>query len=143
MAPPYRDARHFFSALAEMAEELRQAIISMAETERAEFVTKLVEESDMVFGVWPEAEAEDGWGIKLIKGEDMMPPLVGFETDHEVSVMALPCASSEVALSAREALQADAPQEAAAETISPSAALSISEVARLGWVAARRLDTVS
>jgi hypothetical protein len=139
MAPPYRDARDFFSAVAEMAEELRQAIVHMTEAERSELVTKLVQESDMVVGVWPDAEAGDGVGIAVIKGEDVMPPLVGFETEREVNIAAIPCVDRHAAVAAREALRADDPPQA----LSASTALSISEVARLGWVATRRLDSVS
>jgi hypothetical protein len=129
-----------------MAEELREALVPMSGPERAELVTRIIAGSDMVFGVWPDAGSDDGVGIAIIKGTDLMPPLVGFETENEVALAALPCVSQEVAIAAREALaayQAEPPDE---EAISARAALSISEVARLSWVktgAARVASPVS
>ena len=64
-----------------MAEELRQTIIPMSEAERATLLARLVDESEMIFGVWPEAESPDGVGILIIRGEEVLPPLAGFEVE--------------------------------------------------------------
>src|SRR4051812_40406013 len=102
VAQPYRDAETFITALAGMAEELRRAILAMpSEAERSDHVMKLVAESEMVFGIWPDPETADGIGILIIKGDDIMPPLVGFKTSVEVHLAAIPCARRELAVEAR------------------------------------------
>jgi hypothetical protein len=84
MASAYRDARSLNAALADMAEELRVAILSMRDdVERFDHVMKLVADSDMAFCVWPDEDRPEGVGIQIIKGSDLMPPLVGFETKPE------------------------------------------------------------
>jgi len=98
----YRDARAFFAALAEMAEELRQAILELDDHGRLRLISRAVIESDMVFGVWPDQNEPEGFGVQIIKGEALMPPLVGFETDRELVVAAIPCASLEQAIVARD-----------------------------------------
>jgi len=62
MADTFRDAQQFLTALADMAEELRLAIIPMSERERAQLVTRLVAANHMVFGVWPDADQLEGDG---------------------------------------------------------------------------------
>ena len=78
MPLPYRDARDFLKSLADMAEELRQAIVAMSEAERIALLARLIDESEMIFGVWPEAGSPDGVGVVIIRGEEILPPLVGF-----------------------------------------------------------------
>jgi hypothetical protein len=78
-----------------MAEELRQAILGMRnDAERSDYAMKVVAESDMVFGVWPDPDAANGVGIQVIKGEDIMPPLVGFETEPQVRIAVSRCSAS-------------------------------------------------
>jgi hypothetical protein len=101
MASAYRDARNFFAALADMAEQLRLTLIPLNDIERAKLVTEIVRGRDMVFGVWPSEDEPDGFGVQIIKGEAIMPPLEGFETNDELSVAAIPCVGREQALAAR------------------------------------------
>ncbi len=91
MASVYRDARTFFAALADMAEQLRLTLIPLNDIERAKLVTEIVRDSDMVFGVWADEDEPDGFGVQIIKGETIMPPLEGFETNDELSIAAVPC----------------------------------------------------
>jgi len=103
MPQPYRDARDFLKALADMAEELRQAIVPMSEAERTPLLARLIDESEMIFGVWPEAGSPDGVGVVIIRGEEILPPLVGFETERDTAIAAIPCAGRDQALAARAA----------------------------------------
>jgi hypothetical protein len=131
MASAYRDTHSLNAALADMAEELRVAILSMRDdVERFDHVMKLVADSDMVFCVWPDEDRPEGVGIQIIKGSDVMPPLVGFETKPELRIAAIPCVGREVALAAREALGApgtceEVTQEAeSAESVEPPASVA-------------------
>jgi hypothetical protein len=138
MVAPYRDADRFLAALVEMAEELRQEIRALSsDAERSDHLMNLIAESDMVFGVWPDAGADEGVGIQIIKGSDRLPPLVAFETENEVHVAAVPCVSREIAFTARE-IWGTEPDDSAGQPISASTALAMSEVARLEWVVTRR-----
>ena len=60
------DSNSFFAAIADMAEELRQTILRTDELERAGYVDRLCMESDVVFGVWPDAEEPTGFGVYLL-----------------------------------------------------------------------------
>ena len=57
----------------------------------------------MIFGVWPEAGSPDGVGVVIIRGEEILPPLVGFETERDTAIAAIPCAGRDQALAARAA----------------------------------------
>lgn len=103
MPTVFRDARAFFEALRDMAEDLRQALVELDEGGRRRLVSQALAESDMVYGIWPDDGEPGGIGVQIIKGEDLMPPLVGFETDHEVIVAAILCAGLEQAIAARDA----------------------------------------
>jgi hypothetical protein len=103
MVKAYRDARSFMTAVAEMAEALRLALVPMSDIERARLVTKLFSDSEMVFGVWPDPNAEGGVGIHIIKGDDVMPPLEAFTPPYEISIAAIPCQGPRQAVAAREA----------------------------------------
>jgi hypothetical protein len=103
MTITFRDARQFLTALADMAEALRLAIIPMSNRERGQLVTRIVADNQMVFGVWPDADQPDGFGVQVIKGEALMPPLEGFELPDEIRVTAIPCVGLEQAIAARDA----------------------------------------
>ena len=135
MVSAYRDAQSFIAALADMAEALRLAILAMpTDAERSDHLMKLVAESDMVFGVWPDPDRADGFGVQLIIGEDMTPPLVGFETKHDIRIAAIPCAGRDVAVVAREAWGVSAVQDDGGEAQrTASAKLAVSAAERLKW----------
>ena len=143
LMPPrtFRDTKQFFAALAAMAEEVRHSIIPMAELERMQLVTRIVNENDMVFGVWSDPDEPEGLGIQVIKGESLMPPLDGFELAEELSVAAIPCVGLEQAIAARDAW-GRAHDDVKEEAIGRSArvALSVAEVARFVWIAGRRSE---
>jgi hypothetical protein len=103
MVKAYRDARSFMTAVAEMAEELRLTLIPMSDVDRARLVTRLLTDSDMVFGVWPDPNAEGGVGIHIIKGDDLMPPLAAFTPPYEINAAAIPCEGRRQAVAAQEA----------------------------------------
>ena len=129
MTQPFRDARTFTAAVADMAEELRQAILGICDdAERSDHTMKLVAESEMVFGVWPDPERADGVGIQIIKGEYIIPPLVGFETKHELRIAAIPCIGRDVAVAAREAWGvSDARDDGSEAQCTANAELSVAE----------------
>ena len=139
MASAYRDARSFFAALAVMAEELRLALMPLNDIERAKLVTEIVRDSDMVFGVWLDDDEADGFGVQIIQGEAITPPLEGFETDDELNVAAIPCVGLEQALAARDEWgRLEEPDEETPEAqIAARSALALAEAARLVWIASR------
>ena len=98
----YRDTGSLMAALGTIAEELRQKILVASDLERMKLVTSTFDESDMVFGAWPDPREDGGFGVQIIKGEDLMPPLVGFETATEMRIDAIPCVGLAQALSVRE-----------------------------------------
>ena len=102
----YPDADSFFAALAAMAEDLRQQIIPLSDLERRAIITRILDDSDMVFGVWPEGDDAAVVGVLVIKGEDMMPPLEGFDMPGEVRLSAIPCVGRLQAQAARIAWEA-------------------------------------
>ena len=102
MPTAYKNARSFLAALAAMAEELRHALIAHDDFGRRGLLTQAMAESDMVFGVWPDEEEQRGFGVQIIKGEEILPPLAAFETDQEIVVAAIPCAGPAQALALRE-----------------------------------------
>ena len=67
MAGEFSDADKFLAALVEMAEELRAILIPMSHVDRSRHTMALVDESDMVFGVWPDSQEENDFGILVIK----------------------------------------------------------------------------
>jgi hypothetical protein len=97
------DARSFFATLAEMAEGLRQALVAMPDADRSKHVGRLVRDSTMVFGVWPDSGEPDGIGTQIIKGDEMLVPLDGFVMPEAVSVAAIPCVGLDQAAAARDA----------------------------------------
>ncbi len=103
MSETGRDARSFFAALADMAESLRQDLVRMPDGERSRHISRLVLESTMVFGVWPDAEQPGETGAQVIKGDDVLPPLAGFLMPEGMTITAIPCAGPEQALAARDA----------------------------------------
>ena len=118
-----------------MAEELRQTLIRLNDIERAKLVTEIVRNSDMTFGVWPDDDEADGFGVQIIKGEAIMPPLEAFETDDEFSVVAIPCVGLEQALAARDKWgRLEEPDDETPEAqIAAKSALALAEAARLVW----------
>ena len=100
MPSTYRDAPTFFAALFAMAEDLREKLIPMTDAERARLVTEIFHDSDLVFGVWPE-EGES-FGVQIIMGQEMLPPVEGFERNDELRIAAIPCVGLEQALAARD-----------------------------------------
>jgi hypothetical protein len=144
MASAYRDARSLFAALCDIAEELRLALIPLSDIERAKLVTEIVRESDMVYGVWPEENKDDGFGVQIIKGEAILPPLAGFERDDELRIAAIPCVGLEQALAARdewgglfEPCEEEQKEETPEARIAARSALTMAETARLTWIASR------
>lgn len=103
MIKAYRDVHSFLTAVAEMAEELRLTLIPMSDVERARRVTRLLSDNDMVFGVWPDPNADSGVSIHVIKGDDVMPPLAAFTPPFEISVAAIPCQGRRQAVAAQKA----------------------------------------
>ena len=110
----YKNARSFFAALASMAEELRQAFRGSDEVGRRRLLIQAMAESDMVFGVWPDENDRKGFGVQIIKGEEILPPLAAFETDQETVIAAIPCAGLVQALALREAWASRVAEQAAA-----------------------------
>jgi hypothetical protein len=100
--PAYKSTPSLLTALARMAEELRQQILRASDRERVKLVTRILDESDMVFAVWPDTREDRPFGVQITKGEDLMPPLIGFETATEMRIAAIPCVGLAVALAARE-----------------------------------------
>ena len=133
----FRDATQFLKALGDMAEDLRTGIIPLTDLERTRLVMRVVREADMVFGVWPDDDQPEGFGVQAIKGSDLMPPLEGFELPGEVTVAAIPCVGLEQALAARDEWGRTGDEVIEAQD-SPRVALAVAEVARQVWVAARR-----
>jgi hypothetical protein len=139
MASAYRDARSLFAALRDMAEHLRLALIPLSDVERAKLVTKIVRESDLVYGVWPEENKDDGFGVQIMNGEAIMPPLESFERNDELRIAAIPCVGLQQALAAwGEWGRVDEPGEEMPESqIAATSALALAEAARLIWAASR------
>jgi hypothetical protein len=103
--PRYPDAISFHAALVEMAEQLRQELVSLPELERRKLVTRIVDGSDMVFAVWPEGDGPGVAGVLLLKGAEMVPPLAGFELPGEVRLAAIACTGPLAAEAARRVLE--------------------------------------
>ena len=103
MTETYLDAKHFVAALADKAEALRRSLIPMSDEARSKHATHLVLTSTMVFGVWPDTDEAGGIGIQIIKGEDVLVPLDGFEMPDGISIVAIPCVGYEQATAARDA----------------------------------------
>ena len=139
MTQPFRDAQAFIAALADMAEALRHAILAIGDdAERSDYLMKLLAESDMVFGLWPDPDDANGVGIQIIKGDDILPPLVGFGTQHELHIAAIPCACREVAVAAREAWGISDAQDNGSEPCTARAKLAASESERSKWASRPR-----
>jgi hypothetical protein len=115
MAREFSDADKFLAALVEMAEELRAILIPMSDVDRSRHAMTLVGESEMVFGVWPRSQEEAGFGILVIKGGQVLPPLSGFEMPYEIKMAAIPCVGRAQALAAREAWGGSEQETEAAE----------------------------
>jgi hypothetical protein len=133
-----RDARSF-TALFEMAEELRQTLIPLNDIERAKLVSEIVRDRDMVYGVWPDENEAYGFGVQIIKGDAIIPYLEGFETNDELSIAAIPCVGLEQALAARDEWgRVEEPDKETPDAqISARPALALAEAARLVWIASR------
>ena len=101
MTSVYRVAETFLIALLQKSEELRGTLKPLSDIERAKLVTEIVRDSDMVFGVWPSENEPEGFGVRIIKGDAIMPPFECFERDKELRVAAIPCVGLERALAAR------------------------------------------
>lgn len=103
MAREFSDADKFLAALVEMAEELRATLIPMYDVDRSGHAMALVDESEMVFGVWPDSQEGGGFRILVIKGSHVLPPLSSFVMPYEIKITAIPCVGRTQALAARDA----------------------------------------
>ena len=101
----------FYAALAEMAEELRRTILSLANGERLEFVQQRVDNSEIVFGVWPDSGQTGGFGFHLIKGRGHLAALSGAKLPDEVTTTAIPCVGLEQAIAAEQVWGAPDPDQ--------------------------------
>jgi hypothetical protein len=139
----FPDAESMFAAIITMAEELRAGLVPMDGPTRAQLLSEIVANSEMVFGVWPDPAAEDGHGIAVIKGADLMPPLEGFETAEEVRIAAIPCAGEEQAVAASQlwsvtAADPETEAEVAEQPDSRQRKLSATGVKRSLWALSAR-----
>jgi hypothetical protein len=103
MSETYADAGSFFSALIEKTETLRQALVAMGGDDRSRCITRLVQDSTMVFGVWEDEREAEGFGFQIIKGENVIVPLSAFEMPDGVTIAAIPCVGREQAEAAGDA----------------------------------------
>jgi hypothetical protein len=97
--PTHGDA--FYDALATMAEKLRRTITALVDGERFQYVQRRVADSEIVFGVWPDAQGTGGFGFHLIKGRRHLAAVMA-ELPDELTTAAIPCVGAEQAIAAEQ-----------------------------------------
>ena len=102
MISPTPHSDGFYSALAEMAEKLRNTIIALPDEERSGYVQRRVAKSEIVFGVWTDPRGTGGFGFHLIKGQGHLAALLGAALPNELTTTAIPCVGPAQAVAAEQ-----------------------------------------
>ncbi len=85
--------------------ELTERLVEMAiasPVRNTDDLRRVFETHDVVFGVWQDAEAEDGVGVMLIKGVGSLDQIVFSKISEQASVTAVPCRDPEEAEAMRQ-----------------------------------------
>lgn len=98
----------YYAAIAEMAERHRRIILGLTATERPEYVQRLVAESEIAFGVWPDPRGTGGCGFHLIKGRGHLAALLADELPNALTTTAIPCVGQAQAIAAERFWEASA-----------------------------------
>jgi hypothetical protein len=92
-----------------MAERHRRIILGLTATERPEYVQRLVAESEIAFGVWPDPRGTGGFGFRLIKGREHLAALLADDLPNPMTTTAIPCVGQTQAITAEEFWEGTAP----------------------------------
>jgi hypothetical protein len=116
MTSPTPHSDTFYAAVADMAEAVRHKIVTLVNGGRFEYVQRLVAESEIAFGVWPDPHGTGGFGFHLIKGRQHLVALLEVELPNEMTTTAIPCLGREQALAAEHVWGTPDPNRARLET---------------------------
>ncbi len=93
-----------FSALVEKAEATRQELQTVSPQEALKKITAIVESNDIVFGIWPDADAPEGVGKYIIKGVGILQSIIDRGESEFRTVAAIPCINYEQAVAASQVM---------------------------------------
>lgn len=93
-----------FSILVEKAEATRQELQTVSPQEALKKITAIVESNDIVFGIWPDADAPEGVGKYIIKGAGILQRIIDLGESESRAVAAIPCINYEQAVAASQVM---------------------------------------
>lgn len=88
------------STLIRKANAHRSAMLGMAVNERLGYMREVAARSDVVVGIFPDVEEEDGFALHVIKGEDLMQS----RPADQLRIDAVPCTERNQAVVAERTL---------------------------------------
>lgn len=83
------------------ANEVHERLHGLSEQEAMTAIKRIVDGSEVVFGVWQDPGEPFGVGVCLIKGERELAKLEAVGLPSVVSVAAIPCSGKDQAAAAR------------------------------------------
>jgi hypothetical protein len=87
--------------MVEMAEANRVRMEGMSEAEAFAYVESLVDEAEIVFGVWPDPKHPNGFDSVVIKGKNLLVEVMLSGKSVTYRITAVPCADLEQAITAK------------------------------------------
>lgn len=87
--------------LAQRAEIVRETINGKTPEVAFKLIEGIINDAELVFGVWPDKAEADGVGVSVIKGTGLLANIAsGWNRRASVSIAAIPCSSYEQAAAA-------------------------------------------
>ena len=71
-------------------------------SDSAFLIRKILDDNDVVFGLWQDASEPDGVGMNVIKGKNLIREVVASRKAAKVRIAAVPCKSAEHALATEQ-----------------------------------------
>jgi hypothetical protein len=94
--------QQFRRAMAEVAEQHRQALEPLSPREAGDYVKRLIDDHPIVFGVWADPSHPNGFDLLIIKGERELQVAIASGEALTVRTAAVPCVCIEQAIAARD-----------------------------------------
>jgi hypothetical protein len=87
-----------------MANEHGRAMRGMSEEAAFVYIKDVIDNADIVFGVWQDSDEPLGVGTLIIKGENQIQAAVAGDEPTKRSITAIPCNEAEQAFAVRDTL---------------------------------------
>ena len=94
----------WFAGLCAQAEELRQELADATDEDAFDRIKSIIDRSELVIGIWPDASTKDGYGSQIIKGAHILQNIISEKKSDSLVVAAIPCICYEQAIAASQVM---------------------------------------